>query len=335
MSHGVVTGSTGDTAEYVRPNLNGGRGMTLGRDRSEEWIGSGPPAGPLEMQQISFLDLLDIVNPLQHVPVLAGIYRALTGDEIQPFARVLGGALFGGPVGFVGGIVEAILEEASGKDIGKHLAGLFDDADAQVATPGPAPANAPAAEDTIVGGVADNRLLGGGEPISSPPVPAASATYDVSTARVRAFVATAPGAPIDKPTPKWLIESAPIVTAAAAAFGARIEANAEASSRGDRAAANRDTDLPMIPTVSTAFNAPRATRALAAIAPGGTGRTAPRAPDSGVPAVVAQGGEPVYESPSQPPVSMASATSPAVAHASTAALSNELLAQMMRSNPLR
>ncbi|HEV7371081.1 MAG TPA: hypothetical protein VGO20_18420, partial [Arenibaculum sp.] len=49
---------------------------------------------------LSFWDLLDVINPLQHIPVVGTIYRALTGDEISTPARVAGGTLYGGVVGF-------------------------------------------------------------------------------------------------------------------------------------------------------------------------------------------------------------------------------------------
>ena len=47
----------------------------------------------------SFKDVLDLVNPLQHIPVVGNLYRKLTGDVIAPAIRLAGGALFGGPVG--------------------------------------------------------------------------------------------------------------------------------------------------------------------------------------------------------------------------------------------
>ena len=52
-----------------------------------------------------FGELIDIVNPLQHIPLVSNIYRALTDDVISPFANIAGGTLFGGPVG--GGIAAA------------------------------------------------------------------------------------------------------------------------------------------------------------------------------------------------------------------------------------
>ncbi len=48
---------------------------------------------------LSFRDLLDLVNPLQHIPGVSQLYRKLTGDEIKPAMALAGGALFGGPIG--------------------------------------------------------------------------------------------------------------------------------------------------------------------------------------------------------------------------------------------
>ena len=48
---------------------------------------------------LDFLDVLDLVNPLQHIPVVSTLYRSLTGDQISPGMRVAGGVLYGGPIG--------------------------------------------------------------------------------------------------------------------------------------------------------------------------------------------------------------------------------------------
>jgi len=98
----------------------------------------------------NFKDLVDIVNPLQHLPVVGTIYRAVTGDELAPAPRVIGGALFGGIAGFVTSLANAVLENETGHDAGDTVLALFtgDDtpAPATVATaptPAPAPATAP------------------------------------------------------------------------------------------------------------------------------------------------------------------------------------------------
>ena len=58
----------------------------------------------------SFGDLIDIINPLHHIPVLGTLYRKITSDEIDPAARVAGGALFGGPLGAGLAVVGTALE---------------------------------------------------------------------------------------------------------------------------------------------------------------------------------------------------------------------------------
>ncbi len=75
----------------------------------------------------SFSDLLDIVNPLQHIPIVATVYRALTGDEIAAGPRMVGGALFGGPVGAALATADAVLDESTGRDAGEHVLALFQD----------------------------------------------------------------------------------------------------------------------------------------------------------------------------------------------------------------
>lgn len=83
---------------------------------------------------LDFGDLLDAVNPLQHLPVIGPLYREWTGDEIGPVARVVGGGLFGGLVGALASLVDVAVEELTGDDMGGHvmtaLFGAPDDAPA-------------------------------------------------------------------------------------------------------------------------------------------------------------------------------------------------------------
>jgi hypothetical protein len=68
-----------------------------------------------------FGDLLQALNPLQNLPVVGTIYRELTGQTIEPSARVIGGLIYGGPIGMASALVNAIVEDDSGKDIGGHM----------------------------------------------------------------------------------------------------------------------------------------------------------------------------------------------------------------------
>lgn len=76
---------------------------------------------------LSFGDILDIVNPLQHIPIVSTLYRMITGDEISQGARMIGGAVYGGPVGLLGAGLVAAFEEASGGSVETHVASLFSD----------------------------------------------------------------------------------------------------------------------------------------------------------------------------------------------------------------
>ena len=79
---------------------------------------------------LDFSDVLDIVNPLQHLPVISSLYRSLTGDDISPVARIAGGALYGGPLGLISSVVNTAVEGVTGKDIGGNIiAVLFDESD--------------------------------------------------------------------------------------------------------------------------------------------------------------------------------------------------------------
>ena len=69
----------------------------------------------------SFSDLIDIVNPLQHIPVVSTFYRETTGDEISAAPRMMGSTLFFGPLGFVSALANVVVEENTGMDIGEHM----------------------------------------------------------------------------------------------------------------------------------------------------------------------------------------------------------------------
>lgn len=84
---------------------------------------------------LTFEDVIDTLNPLHHLPVVSAVYRHLTGDQIAPGPRILGGALFGGgPLGAAMGAASAVvnlgIEAATGRDIGAHAIALFDGDDA-------------------------------------------------------------------------------------------------------------------------------------------------------------------------------------------------------------
>ncbi|SDE29270.1 hypothetical protein [Rhodospira trueperi] len=110
------------------------------------------------VEQFSFWDVLDIFNPLQHIPLVNMVYRELTGDEIGSFARVAGGALFGGGMGAVAGIASAVVYETTGKDPGELVLAAFTEDTAPTSDPA-----TPAAAETLAGTTPlGGNLLGNG-----------------------------------------------------------------------------------------------------------------------------------------------------------------------------
>jgi hypothetical protein len=79
----------------------------------------------------SFHDLLDAINPLQHIPIVSTIYREVTGDTLGNAARVVGDGLYGGVIGVIAGLLDVSVIEATGKDIGQNvMAAISGDDDA-------------------------------------------------------------------------------------------------------------------------------------------------------------------------------------------------------------
>ena len=73
----------------------------------------------------TFFDFLDIINPLQHIPVISTIYRAITGDQIDPGSRIAGATLFGGPLGGALASMDVAIKHQTGLDIVEHSVTFF------------------------------------------------------------------------------------------------------------------------------------------------------------------------------------------------------------------
>jgi gas vesicle protein len=137
--------------------------------------------------KFSFWDLVDVVNPLQHIPVVNNIYRKVTGDEIGSVARVAGGVLFGGVVGgLLGGANAIAAHESNGKDLSEialNKMGVME-SDTKVAE------KETAQEETVTasvdkelpktsGGIPDELRKAAGLPIAAPAVPSALPLVEV------------------------------------------------------------------------------------------------------------------------------------------------------------
>ncbi len=74
-----------------------------------------PPKVSAPRAGVSFHDVLSALNPLQYLPVVGTIYRAVTGDVIPESLRLLGSfaasGLMGGPIGMLVNVGSAALQK--------------------------------------------------------------------------------------------------------------------------------------------------------------------------------------------------------------------------------
>ena len=115
------------------------------------------PAPAATGRGFSFHEFLSELNPLQYIPVVGTIYRAVTGDTIPESARTVGSlvvsGLTGGPIGMAINVALLGLEKATGIDpeqVGTRLLasigmGHSETPDASVATASATPAATPEA----------------------------------------------------------------------------------------------------------------------------------------------------------------------------------------------
>jgi hypothetical protein len=66
-------------------------------------------------------DFVDIINPLQHIPVVAQIYRAVTGDQAYGLSAFVGALPFG-PLSVASAIVDTVVRAQTGRDAGTDMA---------------------------------------------------------------------------------------------------------------------------------------------------------------------------------------------------------------------
>ncbi len=85
------------------------RRLDTTRDRGKVHID--PP------QEFTLDDVIDIINPLQHLPIVSILYREITGDEIKPAMRILGDIGYGGPTGFLSSVGQVLFEAIFGDDM--------------------------------------------------------------------------------------------------------------------------------------------------------------------------------------------------------------------------
>ncbi len=75
------------------------------------------PAQTWDDVHVDFADVLSAANPLQYLPVVGTIYRAVTGDDLHPAFRIavsgVAAMLFGGPIGLAATMLGAVIDEVA------------------------------------------------------------------------------------------------------------------------------------------------------------------------------------------------------------------------------
>jgi hypothetical protein len=82
---------------------------------------------PAAQDEGFFHHLLDVINPLQHLPVISTIYRAITGEHIGTIEKIAGDTLYGGLWGAVASVADAAFEAITGKSVEDTALAWFKD----------------------------------------------------------------------------------------------------------------------------------------------------------------------------------------------------------------
>ena len=73
---------------------------------------------PFGEDGFTFLDFIDILNPLQHIPGIATLYRNWSGDTIDPASQIAGSTLYFGPIGAAVAAANVAVKASTGRDVG-------------------------------------------------------------------------------------------------------------------------------------------------------------------------------------------------------------------------
>ncbi len=116
-----VWGKSATPAESIAQNLSqAGVQNTPG-----EALAYAPDTGRAsEPEEFGFADILDMVNPLQHIPIVGHVYRSVTGDTMKPVAEIVGGSIYGGVTGGAISLANVIVAQETGKDIAGNVLSL-------------------------------------------------------------------------------------------------------------------------------------------------------------------------------------------------------------------
>src|SRR6478752_7731223 len=108
-------------AMVMSPGPAGGKtpGVPVSADKSSDNTSGAAP------HESFFHHLWDVINPLQHLPVIGTIYRAITGEHLDPVEKIAGDTLYGGLWGAVSSIADVAFESITGKSFEDTALALF------------------------------------------------------------------------------------------------------------------------------------------------------------------------------------------------------------------
>jgi hypothetical protein len=171
---------------------------------------------------MSFRSVLSMLNPLQYLPVIGTIYRAITGDQIPEAVRSVGSlvvsTVLGGPIGAAINVALLVVQKITGIDLDKI---------GQKLLAGNAPAAHPAdhpAPVTARGAVADSVTASASAPTPARATTPASAPASASPALSTAALRAAPDPGVSTAQGSAIGPASAVMPALAAAPAARTEA---------------------------------------------------------------------------------------------------------------
>jgi hypothetical protein len=229
---------------------------------------------------VSFSDVLSVLNPLQYIPVVGSIYRAVTGDTIPQAAQVLGGALLGGPLGMIASAANAILEQSTGKDASEHVLAMFSPQSDTPAAPGSRyAANTSTTPATALSAVpAATSSTDTASPPDATTIASAAATPDAAAAQTAATPAVQPPpaaaaaeSPAPAASPGTAVATAPLAGPAKAASGYSLadyrtfSGHAMPAAAGANGAQLRNAPVPLQTSIPLPGDSARATAVAAMV----------------------------------------------------------------------
>lgn len=110
--------------------------LSLADTQNKPWLVSPASGRDPAREGPTLADAVDIINPLQHIPLVGQVYRGITGDEISGPARFIGGTIYGGPLGAALAMADVALKDKTGHSFSEAVVARMEGAPeiTQVAT---------------------------------------------------------------------------------------------------------------------------------------------------------------------------------------------------------